>query len=207
VRFVATRNEVWVTEPGDERIEVFSLGTKKMPAPVHAAFISVHGGPESLVIDGTRGRAYTHMWTGTTLAIDLERRTITDRWPNGCGGSRGIALDERRGQLFAACEEGRAVVLDVANGGRALSSLADGAGVDVIAYDPARAHLYVPGADSATMAVMGVSSSGVLVLRGRVETARGAHCVAADDRGNAWVCDPKAGRLLRVIDAWPAGAK
>jgi len=34
-------------------------------------------------------------------------------------------------------------------------------------------------------------------------TAHGAHCAAADDRGNAYVCDPKRGRLLIVHDTVP----
>jgi len=35
---------------------------------------------------------------------------------------------------------------------------------------------------------------------GTIKTAEGAHCVAADDRGNAYVCDPRGGRLLIVND-------
>lgn len=32
----------------------------------------------------------------------------------------------------------------------------------------------------------------------------GAHRVTADDRGNAWVRDPRAGRLLVIHDTYPA---
>ena len=45
------------------------------------------GGPESLVIDSSRERAYTHLWSGSTLAIDLKKRKILETWPNKCGGS------------------------------------------------------------------------------------------------------------------------
>jgi hypothetical protein len=60
-----------------------------------------------------RERAFTHLWNGKTLAIDLRKRKIVERWSNGCMGSRGIALDENRGFLFAGCDEGRLSVLDV----------------------------------------------------------------------------------------------
>src|SRR4051812_17151428 len=69
VRFVAATHEVWVTEPGKQRIEVFTLGTATPPAPAHAAFIAAPGGPESLAIDGKRGRAYTHKWKKETMAV------------------------------------------------------------------------------------------------------------------------------------------
>src|SRR5258705_2822568 len=70
VRFVAATNELWVTEPDAEQVEVFRLPAGTAPTPEHVAVIAVKGGPESLVIDGKRGRAYTHLWEGTTVAID-----------------------------------------------------------------------------------------------------------------------------------------
>jgi len=201
VRYVAPTNEVWVSEPDAKRIEVFSLG--KGGAPVHAAFVAVEGGPESLLVDATRGRAYSNLWSGFTVAIDLRARRVAATWKNGCQGSRGLALDEARGILLVGCEEGRGVALDVAHDGTATGSIADGSGTDVIAFSPAKHHLYLPGADSATMAIVGVGSRGALTLLGRVDTARGAGCVTADDRGGIWVCDPKEGRLLRYDDVWP----
>jgi hypothetical protein len=45
------------------------------------------------------------------------------------------------------------------------------------------------------MTIIGISARGAATVLGTVETAQGAHCVAADDRGNAYVCDPKSGRL------------
>jgi hypothetical protein len=173
VRYIAATSEVWVTEPDREQIEVFTLPDGKAPVPTHAAAIAVQGGPESLVIDAQRRRAYTHLWNGATVAIDLTSRTIVAQWRNGCDGSRGIALDERRGFLFAGCAEGKAIVLDVDHDGRQLASLGVGTGVDVIDYNGTLAHLYLPGA-SATMAIVGVSRSGDLRLLGAPATASGA---------------------------------
>lgn len=54
------------------------------------------------------------------------------------------------------------------------------------------------------MAVLGVSKAGKLSLLATVKTAAAAHCVVADDRHQAWVCDPGQGRLLLVDDTLPA---
>ena len=93
VRYVAATEELWVTEPDAEQIEIFRLAKDKRANPEHTAAIAVKGGPESLVIDEKRGRAFAHLWSGTSVAIDLRQRAIVAHWPNGCSGSRGIALD------------------------------------------------------------------------------------------------------------------
>jgi DNA-binding beta-propeller fold protein YncE len=202
VRYVAPTGEVWVTEPDSERIEIFRLeGTP--PKPVHAAFVAVPGGPESLVIDESRGRAYTHLWDGETVSLDLKSHARAAKWANGCKGSRGIALDESRGFLFAGCAEGAATVLDVATG-KPLGAVSAGDGIDVIDYNAKLRHLYLPGARSATMATVGVSEQGGLSVLGTSPTAVGSHCVAADASGTAYVCDPKRGLLLVIPDTFPA---
>jgi hypothetical protein len=127
VRFVASNDEVWVTEPGAQRIEVFSLPADRVRKPVHADFISIVGGPESLLIDAKRGRGYTHLWGDTTLAIDLKTRKVAARWKNGCKGSRGIAMDDARGFLLVGCEEGKLSVLDLSTGAR-MGRASSGAG-------------------------------------------------------------------------------
>lgn len=199
VRFVAPVGEVWVTEPRAKAIEWFKLDAKAKKLERGGSF-AVPDGPESLVVDAARGRAYTHSWRGATYAIDLKSHAVVATWNNGCAGSRGIALDEARGFLFAGCDEGKATALDVAHGGKILGSASSGAGVDIIAYAPKLRHLYLPGGDSKTMAVIAVGEKGELSVLGTVPTAGDAHCVAADDAGNAWVCDPKRGRLLVLHD-------
>jgi len=204
VRYVPSTHEVWVTEPRAEAIEIFSLSGATPPAPQLAGRVSVPGGPESLVIDGTRGRAYTHLWTDTTLAIDLARREVVARWPNGCTGSRGIALDEAHGLLFVGCEEGRATALDVAHDGRQTGSAPTGSGVDIIACDAARGRLYVPAEDGA-LTVLGFTPQGELSVLGTRPVPKGAQGVATDGAGRVFVGDPDAGRLVILVDDQPAG--
>jgi hypothetical protein len=204
VRWVDATNEVWVTEPDSETIEVFSIAPGAKPNPVHSRNISVKGGPESLVIDPVRKKAFTHLWGGSSVVIDVAAHAPVATWPNGCSGSRGIAIDSKRGFLFAGCAEGRLVVMAIDHNGTQLGSVEAGSGVDVISYSPTLAHAYLPGSSSATMAFVGVAASGQPTVLGTVPTADGAHCVTADDRANAWVCDPDRGRLLVFKDTYPA---
>jgi DNA-binding beta-propeller fold protein YncE len=197
VRYVGATRELWVTEPDSERIEVFSISPKR-DALTSVASIAVPGGPESLVTDGAGSRAFTHLWSGTSVVLDLRSRNITARWPNRCNGSRGIAYDERSHYLFAGCAEGKAVVMDTAKGGAVLATASAGSGVDIIDYDPARRHLYLPGCT-----IFSVGSNGALTPLSTTPTARGAHCVTTDGR-DAYVCDPDRGRILVVHDSFPA---
>src|SRR5438552_8570727 len=72
VRFIEAAGELWVTEPDKERIEIFRLSPGNPPSAAHDVFLAVPGGPESLVLDAKRGRAYTHLWGGKTVAIDVK---------------------------------------------------------------------------------------------------------------------------------------
>jgi DNA-binding beta-propeller fold protein YncE len=198
VRYVAPAHEIWVTEPDAERIEIFRVG-EPGAAPVSAGSIPVRDGPESLVIDAAGRRAYTHRWSGKTVVLDTGSRRPIAEWSNGCGGSRGIALDTHRKQLFVGCAEGKAVVLS-AETGKMLGSFSAGDGVDIIDFDPGLSHFYLPGGKSATMAILQVSPDGTLSLRRTVPTASGAHCAVTDGAGHVYVCDPKKGAILVIED-------
>jgi DNA-binding beta-propeller fold protein YncE len=204
VRWVAATGELWVTEPASSRIEVFSVSADAVPVVASVATVPVDNGPESLVVDQSTGRAYTHRWESTTVVFDVRSRAQVAEWPNGCAASRGLAVDETRGFFFAGCNEGTVSVLDTAHGGAILSTIARGAGFDVMGYSPALGHLYLAGTACSCLAVLGVSAAGSLSFLGRFDATSSAHCAAADDRGHAWVCDPDGGRLLRVDDPYPA---
>ncbi len=199
VRWVEPVKELWVTEPRKKQIEVFALTGNQLSR--RTAF-TVADGPESLAIDATRGRAYTHTWHGETVAIELKTHKEVARWKNGCEGSRGIALDEAHGWLFVGCEEGKATALDVAHEGKRLGEVATGKGVDIIAYDAKRRHLYVPGGDSSKLSFVAVDEKGALKLLGEADTAEDASCVTSGPSGQVWVCDPKNGRLLLFSDPY-----
>jgi hypothetical protein len=204
IRYVSTTDELWLSEPNAEQIEVFTLPETGVPVPVSTATIHVANGPESLVIDATNGRAYTHRWQSSTVVIDVRTREAIAEWKNGCASSRGLALDEAHGFFFAGCSEGTVSVLDTKHDGKILSSLARGSGFDVIGYNAELGHLYEAGSSCACLVIAGVSARGKLSFLGRVNATSSTHCATADDHGHAWVCDPDGGRVLRVDDPYPA---
>ena len=197
VRYVAQTGELWVTEPGKEQIEVFSL------APLaQTATITVKGGPESLVIDHASGRAFTNRWDGATVAIDIKTRKVGKAWPNGCKSSRGIAVDEAHQLVFVACADGRVAALAQSDG-KVISAVTPVRGMDIIAYAPARQHLYLAGEASGDTAIVAVSAKGELKVLGKAAGARDGHCVTTDGAGHVFVCDPAGGRLVAIDDTYP----
>ena len=204
VRYVPTTDELWITEPAASQIEVIALSNDVPPQLSPSSTIPVSNGPESLVIDSTMGRAYTHRWQSTSVVLDVRTRQMVAEWPNGCAASRGLALDSAHGFFFAGCLEGTVSVLDARGDGRVLSSLARGAGFDVIGYNPTLGHLYLAGTACSCLVILGVNAAGELDPLGRYDAASSSHCAAADDRSHAWVCDPDDGKLRRIDDAFPA---
>ena len=206
VRYVPATHEVWVTEEdpqkGQVEILAFSAGGKVMLS--HAADVKVAGGggPESLSVDPVRSRVYTNREDQkVTVAIDIASRRIVAEWKNGTeGSSSGLALDETEAWLFVGSGGGGVAVVDVAHNGRILGTLEVGKGTDLIGYNPILRHVYVPDPKEGTLAIIGVSPGGEPRLLGTVETAKGSHAAAADNRGQVWVTDPDHGRLLVVKD-------
>jgi hypothetical protein len=203
VRYVAATHEVWVTEPDKDGIEIFSLSAANPPVPAHAAFLSIPGGPEALVIDKAEKRAFANLWKSSTVVIDLATRKVTQTWPNGCEGSRGLAMDPLRHLLFVGCAEGGADTLDLAKNGAVKDRFRFGAGTDIVAYNAGLQHLYVPASKTGEMAIVKVYDDGRMTQIATVATAVGAHCAVADDHRQVWICDPKAGRVLVVKDSRP----
>lgn len=207
VRWAASRREVWVTEPDEEQVEVFGLASDSPPRLSKVGTVAVKGGPESLVIDDVHSRAFTHLWKGSTVEIDMANRAARQPFFNGCQGSRGIAFDAARGHLFVGCSEGKAVVLDVEIGGRVLGSIETSSGVDIISVNLALHHLYVPAASDGSVAVLGVGSQGKLAKLGTLQATEGAHCATSDDHGRVWVCAPDSGSLTVFDDTFQPTAE
>jgi len=204
VRWVGSKRELWVTQPDQEQIEVFTLSADNPPRLAKSGAIAVKGGPESLVIDERRGRAFTHLWKGSTVPIDVATQALGEPFSNDCRGSRGIALDSERGQLFVGCAEGKAVVMDVDHGGKVLDELETPSGVDIISSNLSLHHLYVPAGSDGSVLVLGVSSKGKLTKLGRFQAESGAHCATSDDHARVWVCAPDSGSLLVFDDSFAA---
>lgn len=207
VRWVSSKREVWVTEPDEEQIEVFAFGSDGPPKLARTGTIAVKGGPESLVIDAEHNRAFTHLWRGSTVPINIADRSVGKPFPNGCDGSRGIALDAVRGQLFAGCSEGKAVALDIEHGGKVIGSVNTPSGVDIISLNLSLHHLYVPAASDGSVSVLSVGLQGTLRKLGAFLAEKGTHCATGDDRARVWVCAPGTGTLMVFDDTFPPTAE
>jgi hypothetical protein len=199
VRYMGTNHEVWVTEPHNKQIEVFKFSANR-PTLFPVVRITVHDGPESLMVDHIRGKAYTNLGRQAG-AIDLASHAIVATWPNECEKSRGDALDESKGLLFVSCAEGKAVVFDLNQEHKEISNLITDPGADVISYNTKLSHLYLTSSKNATLTVLGVSAKGELSLLAQAKADQRAHCVVGDDQNNIWVCDPPRGQLLRFKDS------
>ena len=153
--------------------------------------IEVAGGPEALVFDAARGRAYANLWHGVTVAIYVASHTVRGAFTNGCESSRVLAIDGPRALLFSACAEGGVTSMDFAHGGQVTSQIAYAEGMDALAYDARRGLLHAPSAIKGAMATISVGALGELSLVSEVATAKGASCVAVDDDGTVWVSTPR----------------
>lgn len=201
VRFVKPVNQIWVTEPRAQQIQIFAPDLSSTPPTLRpAGKITVKGGPESLVVDTQSGRAYTNQWKRRTLVINVRTHKIIHRWKDGCRGPRGLALAPKQDLLFVGCAEGKAIALNLAHHGTVLASANTGKGVDIIAWNPRLQHLYVPAAHSATLTVLALKNGKTLQPVNVLKAARGSHCVATDGVSTAYVCDPRNGRLLVYHD-------
>jgi hypothetical protein len=204
VRYVSPTKEVWITEPDQAQIEIFTLGSSEKTAPTHAAFIPVPGGPQSLEIDamlstdgGGSGVAYTQTATNT-VAIDVATRTVTGQWTNGCMMSEGLAVDSMNGWVISACAEGKVFVLSTQ--GTTIGSVSVLAGVGQVTYDPQRQRLYVPSAMSSAIGVVSLGTNGLPTLLGSVTTTGSGACAVTAGGGAVYACAPSQGDLLFVHD-------
>lgn len=198
VRYVAPTNEVWVSEPAENQIEVVALmGADGGTGLSHAATISV-AGAESLEIDFMNGLAFTNS-ANSTLAIDLSTRAVTGTWANGCTTAKGIAIDPGQRWVLVACNEGKLVVLAEKTGSM-LGALNTGAGIDRIAYDGSRARVYVPSPAQAAVEVVVLNPKGVPTLAGSVQATKDARCAATPGGGEVFVCSPAKGEIDFLYD-------
>jgi hypothetical protein len=206
VRWVATTSEAWVTEPGAHRIERFAVAADGTPTSVGT--IDVPGGPEGVVIDATRGRAYAHQFSGPLAVIDIAGGAVVSTWPSGCQGAHGIPkVDEARGLVFAGCGgEGRVAVLDADADGALVGEHTLGGGETILAYSAELGHFYLRGDGHPEVAVLGVAADGALTLLDTVAAEPQGHGGTADAEGAFWICDATHGSVLRFPDPYAAVA-
>src|SRR5947207_2976087 len=182
--YVAPTKEVWVTTPRDHSIRILDGGSLAQKAR-----LAFEGDPEGLAVDLQRGRVYSNLEDkDRTPAIDLKTHETRATWNPACGegGPHGLALDEKAGILFIACDA-RAVAMDVGHEGRVVSSVDTGDGVDDIVYVPATRLLYVGAARAGKLTIARADAAGKLSVQATVPTREGARNAVVTREGTVYL--------------------
>jgi DNA-binding beta-propeller fold protein YncE len=201
--YVRGTKEVWATTPRRDAIVIIDA-RKGSPLAVKAE-VRLDGSPEGYAIDDGRGVFYTNLEDkDRTLALDVRSRKVTGNWQSSCGegGPKGLAVDRSMDFVLLACPD-RVKVLDVGHGGKELSTIETGAGVDDIAYLEARHELYVGAAKAAKLTIAILDAKGGLAVEASVPTAPGARNAVVTDEGVAYLTDSPEGKLLVVSPSHP----
>ncbi len=142
--------------------------------------------------------------TGNEIAvIDTAQRKVLTRYPLvGCDGPTGLALDQDKGLLVAACSNRLAVSIR-ANDGKQLSNVPIDRHPDAVIFDASRKVFLIPCGRDGTLPIVAESGEGQLTVVTKLETAVGAHTGALDsETGRLYL--PTADYHLRLSGFEPA---
>jgi hypothetical protein len=199
VRYVAPTNQLWVTEPDSEQIEVLTGPSGQTVRPRHVSNIPVPGGPEALVIDAAHGFAYTNAGP-KTMQVNLKKRTVRFGWASGCETAKEIALDVKRNVAFNACAEGGVFAVRLVGDHKVVGHVATPGDVDFPGYASSLGHLYVSSGVGKKVYIVRVAANGALTRLGTVPGALDSANAFADAGGNIWVPRPHTGDVIRITD-------
>ncbi|WP_188537420.1 YncE family protein [Kocuria dechangensis] len=198
LRYVAAEKELWISEPGVEGIEVFTLQDSLELAPRRSGFIPVPGGVEGLTFSADGSRAYTH--AGNDLVVlDVPAHREAARWPTGCNGTHGSPRIDQDGTfVLASCaKDGKVTLLDAADGHQ-LGAYEVGGGESLPGHSAEQDYFYVRSDPGSTLAVLDASRESLQEVR-TVKVPEVGHCLGA--QGNHyWTCDAAAGGVLLFQD-------
>jgi hypothetical protein len=207
VRYVESRQEIWVTEPDAGQIEIFSLNSLVTSRPVRAATITGIPGVAALVVDEKRGRAYANIRSSKTVSIDLRSRLVTTGFVTACPDVSALALDVDCGVLYVSCFNGQLSARDLRRGYDLLSStdtsklnLQYGGPfpeLDSIAYDAVFGLLAEPIGPAGVIQLWRISSPGKFPgAFSATSTGVGAHAVVIDELHQIWTADGQRNALV-----------
>jgi YVTN family beta-propeller protein len=172
-------------EPVSRRVFTFN-GRSDSATAIDAATARVvgtlplEGKPEFAVADGA-GRMYVNIEDKSAIvAFDARTLKIEGRWPLApCEEPTGLAMDRAHRRLFAGCHNELMAVVD-ADGGRVITTLPIGRGVDGAAFDPGTGLAFSSNGEG-TLTVVREDAPEKFTLLGNVPTKRGARTLALDD--------------------------
>lgn len=204
VVYVATTKELWITTgapplgiPAANK-SILVLDASDPDQLKQKTAIPLEASAEGYAVDNRRGLFFTSLEErAETVAIDVRKKRVVSRWRSGCAEPHGLALDEKRGFLFVACDD-RVVALDTARDGKVLGSVETGDGVDNIDYSAPDKSMYAAASRAATLTIARVDDRGAMTIVALVPTVKGARSVIAGGKGAAYLIDPAGGSILKV---------
>jgi YVTN family beta-propeller protein len=190
-----SRREVWAFNHTGHSATVFDAASGEVRTT-----IPLPGVAEFAVLDARAGRIDVNVEDASLVAaIDIATHAVVARWPLAPGEEpTGLALDPKGRRLFAACGNGRLVMLD-ADAGRVLASVAIGPGADGAAFDPGTGLAFASSSDG-TLTVARPEGTKLEVVQK----------VATPPRSRTMTLDPTTHRLYVAAADFgprPAGAR
>lgn len=139
--------------------------------------VALTGKPEAAVADG-RGMMFVEIEDKNELqSIDLKTGAVVATWAlAGCDEPAGLGIDKTTRRLFVGCHNKTMLVVD-ADGGKVVTRLEIGEGVDAVTFDEQRKLAFSSQADG-TLSVIQETSADSFKLVQTVSTARGARTMA-----------------------------
>jgi YVTN family beta-propeller protein len=164
-------------------------GTVTLVDPAHGnspGGFTVGGKLEAAVADGN-GRVYVNIEDANEIAVvDSVKRRVLTRYPLAdCDGPTGLALDQEKSLLVAACSNRVAIGIRTTDG-KQLAKLAIDRHPDAVIFDSSRKAFLIPCGRDGTLPIVAEGADGGLAVVATVETAVGAHTGALD---------PETGRI------------
>lgn len=122
--------------------------------------IDLGGAPEFAVSNG-KGIVYNNLEDKNSLnIIDTKTMKVVKNYPLApCGGPTGLALDEKNQRLFTVCRQNKGMSVVDAITGKIITTIAIGAGVDAVAYDPETKLIIISNGDATTTIVKQLSAN------------------------------------------------
>ncbi len=187
---VGKKPDAIVYEPSTKHVFAFN-GESKDASVIDAATAKVvatvplGGGPEFAAADGKGGLFVNLEDESETLAIDVQKNVVTQRWPLAPGEEpSGLAMDPARHRLFAGCHNEQMVVLD-AESGKVLATPPIGKGVDACAFDPGTGFAFASCGDGTLTVVQEDPAKPGGFVAEKINTQRGARTMALDPKTHA----------------------
>jgi DNA-binding beta-propeller fold protein YncE len=188
--YVSTTKEVWTMNHRAGTVTCVDAASLEVKAT-----IEVGGALESAVEYVAKGMVFVNVENKSQIAaIDAKKHEVLARWAlDPAKEPTGLAIDEKKGVLFAGCGSGHMAVVDAATG-KVLATPAIGDHCDACAFDPETGLAFASCGDGTTTVVR-AGEDGTFTAAAKIDTAPGARTCAVDRKTHKlWVCAGTRGK-------------